>query len=100
MRAGEIPEFIEVCGVLKREVLESMRNERQMPQEAVDWVEQVDFRSFKAAQECQLLTEGVAQVIDYNCVGGKLNRGLSVVHWWLELCLDLLHVKKTLTVDL
>lgn len=34
-------EFIKVCGVLKRGILEDMASQHQMPQEAIDWVEQV-----------------------------------------------------------
>ncbi|RLN90403.1 hypothetical protein BBJ28_00007709 [Nothophytophthora sp. Chile5] len=55
-----VAEFIAVCGTLKQEVLELMRTKHQMPQEALDWVD---------------------EMVDYNCLGGKLNRGISVVQW-------------------
>lgn len=35
------PEFLEVCTALKLDMLELMRSELQMPQEAIDWVDQV-----------------------------------------------------------
>ncbi|TYZ59686.1 hypothetical protein PybrP1_011347 [[Pythium] brassicae (nom. inval.)] len=40
-------------------MLEILRKQHAMPQEAIDWVD---------------------QVINYNCLGGKLNRGISVIH--------------------
>lgn len=49
-----------MCGKLKLEVLELLRTKHQLPQEALDWVD---------------------EVVEYNCIGGKLNRGISVVHW-------------------
>ncbi|KAJ0407923.1 hypothetical protein P43SY_009210 [Pythium insidiosum] len=57
--ATEREEFIALCGDLKRDMLELMAREHHMPQEAIDWV---------------------GEMIDYNCLGGKLNRGISVIH--------------------
>ncbi|KAG7394283.1 hypothetical protein PHYBOEH_005395 [Phytophthora boehmeriae] len=57
--AEEREEFINVCGKLKLEVLEMLRTKHQLPQESLDWVN---------------------DMVDYNCIGGKLNRGISVVH--------------------
>lgn len=34
-------EFLEVCTALKLDMLEIMRSELEMPQEAIDWVDQV-----------------------------------------------------------
>uniref|UniRef100_K3WEV8 Farnesyl pyrophosphate synthase n=1 Tax=Globisporangium ultimum (strain ATCC 200006 / CBS 805.95 / DAOM BR144) TaxID=431595 RepID=K3WEV8_GLOUD len=55
----EREEFIAVCATLKQDMLEIMSKEHEMPQEAIDWVD---------------------EVIEYNCNGGKLNRGISVLH--------------------
>uniref|UniRef100_M4BYV0 Farnesyl pyrophosphate synthase n=1 Tax=Hyaloperonospora arabidopsidis (strain Emoy2) TaxID=559515 RepID=M4BYV0_HYAAE len=52
-------EFLAVCTKLKLEMLELLRTKHQLPQEALDWLN---------------------EVVEYNCSGGKLNRGISVVH--------------------
>ncbi|TMW63178.1 hypothetical protein Poli38472_002119 [Pythium oligandrum] len=57
--ATERDEFIQLCGELKQDMLTLLKNDHRLPQEAVDWVN---------------------EVIDYNCIGGKLNRGISVIH--------------------
>lgn len=46
---------------LKNEVLENMLQRHGMPIDAKKWVQ--DF-------------------IEYNCAGGKLNRGLSLLQWY------------------
>jgi farnesyl diphosphate synthase len=53
-----------VCADLKADMLEILARDHQLPQEALDWV---------------------AASIEYNCLGGKLNRGISVVHWFVLL---------------
>ncbi|CEG43511.1 farnesyl pyrophosphate synthetase [Plasmopara halstedii] len=70
----EREEFIAVCGKLKQEVLELLASKYQLPQDALDWVN---------------------EVIDYNCMGGKLNRGMSVVD-----CTQALAPGKILTIEL
>ncbi|OQS04034.1 farnesyl pyrophosphate synthetase [Thraustotheca clavata] len=52
-------EFIKVCYELKEEILATMKNKYSMPEEALQWVN---------------------EMVDYNCIGGKLNRGISVIH--------------------
>ena len=53
-----------VCRKLKLEVLELLRTKHQLPQESLEWVD---------------------NVIEYNCIGGKLNRGLSVLDWQVRV---------------
>ncbi|DAZ98846.1 TPA: hypothetical protein N0F65_002571 [Lagenidium giganteum] len=72
--ATERQEFIELCASLKQDMLEIMKTQHQMPQKAIDWVD---------------------QVIEYNCIGGKLNRGISVIH-----CADALTQGKGLTPEM
>ncbi|POM78349.1 Farnesyl pyrophosphate synthetase [Phytophthora palmivora] len=72
--AQEREEFIAVCGKLKLEVLELLRTKHQLPQEALDWVN---------------------EMVEYNCIGGKLNRGISVVH-----CTQAMAPGKVLTPEL
>ncbi|KAG1701553.1 hypothetical protein DVH05_010854 [Phytophthora capsici] len=72
--AQEREEFIAVCGKLKLDVLDLLRTKHQLPQEALDWVD---------------------EVIEYNCIGGKLNRGISVVH-----CTQAMAPGKILTPEL
>ncbi|EQC29141.1 hypothetical protein SDRG_13014 [Saprolegnia diclina VS20] len=69
----EIDEFIKICYELKEEVLTTMKTKYTMPQEAIDWVN---------------------EMIDYNCIGGKLNRGISVIH-----CAEALTQGKGLTPE-
>lgn len=40
-------EFIAVCGTLKHDMLAIMRDDHGMPQEAIDWVDQVRTLSSK-----------------------------------------------------
>ncbi|CAI5717768.1 hypothetical protein KXD40_001126 [Peronospora effusa] len=54
----ERKDFIAICRKLKLEVLELLRTKYELPQESLNWVD---------------------QLIEYNCIGGKLNRGLSVI---------------------
>ncbi|CAK4067165.1 unnamed protein product [Aphanomyces euteiches] len=69
----EIQEFVAVCHELKEEILEMMTKKYSMPTEAVEWVK---------------------EVIEYNCVGGKMNRGISVIH-----CAEALTQGKGLTPE-
>ncbi|KUF87498.1 Peroxiredoxin-2 [Phytophthora nicotianae] len=74
LHCGLWTEFIAVCGKLKLEVLELLRTKHQLPQDALDWVD---------------------EVVEYNCIGGKLNRGISVVH-----CTQAMAPGKELTSEL
>ena len=53
-------EFLSVCDELKKEILVDLKETHNMPDEAINWI---------------------SEMIEYNCKGGKMNRGLSVVHW-------------------
>ncbi|CAH0479746.1 unnamed protein product [Peronospora belbahrii] len=70
----ECIEFIAICRTLKLELLELLRTKYQLPQEALEWVD---------------------EMVEYNCIGGKLNRGLSVIHCTKEMAPD-----KILTLEL
>ncbi|RHY11462.1 hypothetical protein DYB36_003009, partial [Aphanomyces astaci] len=65
--------FVDICHELKNEVLDVMTKKYTMPTEAVEWVK---------------------EMIDYNCLGGKMNRGISVIH-----CAEALTQGKGLTPE-
>ncbi|KAF0693350.1 Aste57867_15682 [Aphanomyces stellatus] len=69
----ELAEFVTICHELKDEILDMMKTKYSMPTEAVDWVK---------------------EMIEYNCIGGKLNRGISVIH-----CAEALTQGKGLTPE-
>ncbi|CAI5741168.1 unnamed protein product [Hyaloperonospora brassicae] len=72
--ASEHKEFIAVCTKLKLEMLELLQTKHELPQETLDWLN---------------------EVVEYNCSGGKLNRGMSVVH-----CTQAMATGKVLTPEL
>ncbi|KAF0707437.1 hypothetical protein AaE_013601 [Aphanomyces astaci] len=78
----EIQEFVDICHELKNEVLDVMTKKYTMPTEAVEWVKEV--RTMRT----------YSHMIDYNCLGGKMNRGISVIH-----CAEALTQGKGLTPE-
>nr|CCA25012.1 farnesyl pyrophosphate synthetase putative [Albugo laibachii Nc14] len=58
MSASEREEFIQLFHELKDDVLQILEQDLDMPQDAIEWIR---------------------EVMEYNCLGGKLNRGLLVV---------------------
>lgn len=88
-------EFIAVCAALKQDMLAIVREDHGMPQEAIDWIDQVrkaatadahTMHQWSAHWHSLSFARAVLpQVIEYNCIGGKLNRGISVIHWYVLL---------------